>query len=195
VQNLDQQVIAAIGRHPLVRTVQLVGSRAQGRATTRSDWDFLIDSDDFHDVARDLRSLSAPLQPIAQQWDRLSSHYCWMLMLRGPTKIDLIFGDQPHQREPPWEPRRENVPGIDLHFWDWMLWLGGKEAAGQRDLVATELEKLYEHLLAPLGVRETPESLPAAIAAYGEARAQAEQRLGIQVPRDLEDEVLPTLGV
>ena len=188
-------MIAALRRHPSVRSVQLVGSRAEGRATARSDWDFLISTDDFGAVAACLPALCAPLDAIAQQWDRLSSCYCWMLMLRGPTKIDLIFGNQLHQPEPPWEPARDNLGAIDCHFWDWMLWLVGKEEAGNEDLVASELEKLFHHLLGPLGIRETPASISAAVAAYRDSRAQAETRFGCRVPRDLETEIAPVLNL
>ena len=72
-----------------------------GRATARSDWDFLVETADFGTVAAELDSFCALLAPLAQKWDRLSSRYCWMLILRGPTKVDLIFADQPHQPEPP----------------------------------------------------------------------------------------------
>src|SRR4051812_7171182 len=193
MEDYAQEVIAALERHPSVLWVRLAGSRAEGRATARSDWDFLVRSDDFDAAAAQLPLLCAPLRPMAQQWGRLSPGFCWMLMLRGPTKIDLIFPDQPHQPEPPWVPTRDNLAGIDVHFWDWLLWLSGKEAAGKRTLVAAELQKLYEHLLAPLAVRRQPRSLPAAIAAYRDARAQAEQRFGLLVPRDLEAEVAPAL--
>ena len=40
-----------VGAHPSVRSVQLVGSRAEGRATARSDWDFLIGTHDFSHVS------------------------------------------------------------------------------------------------------------------------------------------------
>ena len=193
MQTLDQRVIAALMRHPAVRRVELVGSRSEGRATARSDWDFLIDTDDFGAVAHDLPALCAPLAPIAMQWDRLSSFHCWMLMLRGPIKIDLIFPDQPHYQKPPWQPTRESLPAIDRHFWDWTLWLSGKEIAGKEDLVASELEKLTQHLLAPLGVRQTPDSVAAAISAYRDARCRAERCFGVQLPRDLENEVASTL--
>jgi hypothetical protein len=195
VSSLDQRVIAAVGGHPSVRSVQLVGSRAEGGATARSDWDFLVDAADFQAVAADLGALCAPLHPIGQQWDRLSSHYCWMLMLRGPTKVDLIFAYQPHEQEPPWKPNPKNLAAIDLHFWDWSLWLGGKEAAGKEDLVAVELEKLFEHLLSPLGVGKAPRSVPAAVAAYRAARTEAEERFALRVPRDLEDEVVAALSL
>jgi predicted nucleotidyltransferase len=65
-------------------SVELTGSRAEGRATERSDWDFCIDTDDFDALASDLPQLLAPLAPLAQQWDRLATHRCWMLILPGP---------------------------------------------------------------------------------------------------------------
>ena len=117
-----------------------------------------------------------------------------MLMLRGPVKVDLIFVDEPHTGESPWQPSRDNLAGIDAHFWDWMLWLKGKEAAGDANLVAAELEKAFGHLLAPLGVRQPPSSIPEALASYLEARANAEQRFGQRVSRELEAEVAPVLG-
>jgi hypothetical protein len=188
-------VITAVARHPSIGGVRLVGSRAEGRETPRSDWDFLIDTDDFRTVAAELPTLCAPLDPIAEQWDPLSSCWCWMLILRGPTKIDLIFPAQPHRPEPPWEPTRDNLAAIDRHFWDWMLWLGGKEAAGEQELVVSELPKLFEHLLAPLGVGQRPASVAAAVVAYRDARGQAERRFDLQVPRELEREVASALAV
>ena len=191
---LDQRVIAAVASHPSVRSIHLVGSRAEGRSTARSDWDFLVETDDFEWMADDLPALCAPLDPLAQQWDRLSSRYCWMLMLCGPAKIDLIFADQPHRCEPPWEVTGEALPAIDTHFWDWALWLHGKASAGADDLVAGELEKLHQHLLEPLGVPQSPSSVRAAVAAYRSARAAAEQRFNLRVRRDLEREVARSLG-
>jgi hypothetical protein len=191
--SLEQRVTDAIGAHPAVRSIRLTGSRAEGRATAFSDWDFAVEADDFAAVARDLHELSTPLAPIAEQWDRLSPHWCWMLMLEGPTKIDVVFLDEPHELEQPWEPTRESLPGIDRHFWDWALWLRSKEAAGKRELVASELEKLFRHLLGPLGVTTRPDSVAAAVAAYRDARATAELRFGCEVPRKLEAAVAPGL--
>jgi hypothetical protein len=107
-------------------------------------------------------------------------------MLRGPTKIDLIFPDEPHELEPPWQPSGESLAAIDAHFWDWALWLRSKEASGKADLVATELERLVQHLLGPLGATTRPASVADAVAAYREARDRAELRFGCRVPRDLE---------
>jgi predicted nucleotidyltransferase len=190
VADIERRVVSAVEDHPAVQDIDLVGSRAEGRATELSDWDFRVRANDFESLARDLPVLLAPLEPIAQQWDRLSPHQCWMLMLHGPVKIDLIFRDEPHQLEPPWEPRAENLPELDAHFWDWILWLGSKEASGKRDLVRAELQKLFEHLLGPIGVTRAPSSTREAIRLYLDARARAEGELGVNVPRRLENEVL-----
>src|SRR5207342_893733 len=112
--------IEALERHPAVRRVRLVGSRAAGTATAVSDWDFAVETDDFRAIARDIGTVLATLQPLAQQWDRLSETQCWMVMLPGPVKLDFIF-DEPHDDEPPWRPDRSNLAAIDAHFWDWAL--------------------------------------------------------------------------
>lgn len=188
---LAERVIAAVELHPAIRTIELVGSRAEGRATDLSDWDFRVETYDFASIARALPALLAPLEPLAQQWDRLSPEWCWMLILRGPAKVDLIFPDQPHTKEPPWQPSAGNLRAIEDHFWDWTLWLRGKESARKPGLVASELEKLFEHLLAPLGAERRPSSIGDAIALYRAARDSAEQRFGVAVPRDLERAVAP----
>jgi hypothetical protein len=191
--SLDRQVVSAVGGHPAVRTIDLAGSRADGRATAFSDWDFLVATDDFPALARDLPRLCAPLAPLAAQWDPLSPHQCWMLMLPGPIKVDLIFPDEPHELEPPWEPTGENLADVDRHFWDWVLWLRSKQESRKHELVAAELEKLFEHLLAPLWATARPESVAEAVAVYREARAAAERRLGVDVPRELEEAVASTV--
>ena len=148
---------------------------------------------DFAAVAEALPGLLAPLQPLAEQWDRLSDTWCWMLILRGPAKVDLIFPEEPHAKEGPWEPGPDTIAGIDGHFWDWMLWLRGKEAAGKEELVARELEKLFGHLLGPLGAEQAPSSVANAVAAYRAARGRAESRFGRTVSRELERAVAPSL--
>ena len=109
-----------------------------------------------------------------------------MLILRGPAKVDLIFPDEPHDNEPPWEPNAANLDAIDAHFWDWMLWLRSKHASAKTDLIASELEKLFDHLLLPLGVRQRPMSIAEAITQYRDARDDAEKRFGVAVARELE---------
>jgi hypothetical protein len=191
--DLGERVIRAVGGHPGVRRIRLVGSRAAGNAKQESDWDFRVEARDFAAVAAALPSLLAPLEPLAQQWDRLSHEQCWMLILRGPTKVDLIFPEEPHEHEPRWEPSADNLHALDAHFWDWMLWLWSKETGGKRDVVGSELRKLFDHLLDPLGVEEVPSSISEAVSSYRRARDRAEQRLGCAISRELDSEVAPKL--
>jgi hypothetical protein len=55
--------------------------------------------------------------------------------------------------------------------------------------VPTELGKMHEHLLAPLGVDRARLSVRAAVAAYTSARGRAEERFGAEVPRVVEEAV------
>jgi hypothetical protein len=192
--HLDERVIRALARHPEVRRVELVGSRATGEAREESDWDFRVEAEDFASVAAAFPDLVAPLEPLVQQWDRLSDQQCWMLILLGPTKVDLIFPDEPHEHEPPWVPSADTLQALDGHFWDWILWLRAKEASGKNELVATELCKLFDHLLQPLGVEDIPRSLSDAVARYRAARDRAESRTRHVVSRKLEREVARVLG-
>jgi hypothetical protein len=157
-----------------------------------SDWDFVVATDDFDAVTADIGRLVAPLRPLAEQWDPLSAQWCYMLMLRGPVKVDLIF-DHRHEPEPPWTPAPQALMRIDDHFWDWVLWLAAKVLAGRRRLVESELEKMFRHLLGPVGVRDMPDSLHAAVQSYLEARSALERRFAVRVPRELEREVLPVV--
>jgi nucleotidyltransferase-like protein len=181
---LDERVIGAVAPHPAVRRIELAGSRAEGRATELSDWDFLVETDHFEDLAAELPALIAGLEPLAQQWDRLSPSWCYMLILRGPVKVDLIFPEEPHLEDPPWRPDGENLAAVDAHFWDWVLWLRSKEAAGKAELVASELVKLFDHLLRPLGAGQAPSSVAGAVEMYRSLRAH---------PTELEQEVAPAL--
>ena len=183
-----------MGSHPTVTEVRLIGSRAESRATAFSDWDFQVATDDFPSVRDALPRLLEPLEPLVQQWDRLSRRHCWMLIVPGPAKVDLLFPGEPHELEPPWEASAGNLEAIDAHFWDWMLWLKAKEAAGKADLVARELAKLFDHLLGPLGVEAPPTSLHEALAVYRRARERAERSFGASVRRELEAAVAPALG-
>jgi predicted nucleotidyltransferase len=189
---IGDEAIAALERHPAVRSVRLVGSRADGTATALSDWDFEVDTADFPAVARDIKFLLDPLRPLTQQWDRLSVTWCWMVMLSGPVKLDFIF-DAAHENEPPWQPTSANLVAIDWHFWDWLLWLASKQAVRNTVVVRAELEKLWVHILSPLGVASRPGSLRDAVSSYVTARDRLEQRLDVRVPPDLEDQVRPVI--
>jgi hypothetical protein len=189
------RVRAALLVHPHVRAVTLVGSRASGTPVPLSDWDLEVDVDDLDLVEPDLPSLVAVLSPIAEQWDPLGpeDYRCYMLMLAGPTKVDLIFPGTPHGPSPAWEPGPETLGAIDRHFWDWILWLAAKEQAGRRTLVDEQLELLHTYLLGPMGVRTIPRSIADVTRAYLEARVRQEARFDVKVPRRLQDEVLPVL--
>ena len=190
---VPERAMNAVERHRHVTRVRLVGSRAQGSATALSDWDFAVETDDFPAVARDIGPLLTTLRPLAQQWDRLSNTHCWMLLLRGPIKLDFIFSE-PHIQEPPWRPEPSNLAAIDFHFWDWALWLRSKQLAGKSAIVATDLHTMFGHLLQPIGVEAVPTSLDAAVVSYVTARDRLEGRFGVAVSRGLEDEVRPALN-
>jgi len=186
-------VKAALLPHRHVRGVELVGSRANGSSTPLSDWDFVVATDDFGAVARALPAVVSALEPLAQQWDRISEYPCYMLMLIGPVKVDLIFPGEPYESLPPWRVSAETLEGIDRHFWDWILWLASKREKGQDELVRRELAKMSEHLLRPLGVDRVPGSIEAAFESYRIARDEREREFGLEVSRRLEHEVLPAL--
>jgi hypothetical protein len=158
-----------------------------------SDWDFEVMTDGFDAVARELPALVAELEPLAQQWDRISEYPCYMLMLIGPVKVDLIFPGEPYESLPPWRVSAETLDGLDRHFWDWILWLASKREKGQDELVRHELVKMSEHLLRPLGVDRVPGSIEAALETYRFARDRRERELGVEVSRRLEREVLPAV--
>jgi hypothetical protein len=195
----DADIAAAVRTallgHPHVIAVELVGSRARGTPSPLSDWDFTVEVSNFAGVTADMPALVAELEPLSQQWDRLGpdDYCCYMLMLAGPVKIDLIFPGVPHRPEPPWEVAPGTLDGIDQHFWDWVLWMAAKEQSGKRDLVQHELTKMSEHMLKPMAVDRVPGSIHTATVEYLSARERLESSLGIHVSRRLELEVLPVL--
>jgi hypothetical protein len=192
--NIAAVVEAALLLHPGIRAVELVGSRADGSATRLSDWDFVVVTDRFDEVARALPTLVAGLDPLAQQWDRISEYPCYMLLLSGPVKVDLIFPGEPYESRPPWTVTAETLDGIDQHVWDWILWLVSKRERREDELVQRELVKMHDHLLRPMGVNQVPRSIEAAVERYRSARDERERAFGIQVTRRREREVLPVLS-
>ncbi|MGH9247122.1 MAG: nucleotidyltransferase domain-containing protein [Acidimicrobiales bacterium] len=191
-RDLAREVPDALSTHPNVTAVELIGSRARGEATELSDWDFHVDTSDFDAVATDLTGRVAALDPIAGLWDPLSEHHVYAFILPGPVKVDLLF-DEPHELAPPWSPSAATLPDIDVHFWDWTLWLAGKVYAGKHELVAAELEKMWRHLLAPIGVTSAPASLHEAVDRYVTVRRKLEELYGTPVRRRLADEVMPVV--
>jgi hypothetical protein len=176
-----------------VQSVELAGSRAGGSATPLSDWDFLVETDDLDMLSAALPKLVGPLEPLVEQWDPLADHATYMLILRGPLRVDLIFPGERAERRPPWELRPETLAAIDSHFWDWILWLAAKRARGLDELVRDELAKMHGFLLGPLGVDAPPATMDEALDLYLIASKHAEERLGIGVSRALREEVLPAV--
>jgi hypothetical protein len=179
--------------HPGIRAVELVGSRADGSPTPLSDWDFIVVTDRFGDVARALPELVTPLDPLAQQWDRISDYPCYMLLLEGPVKVDLIFPEEPYESLPPWTVSADTLDGIDQHLWDWILWLASKREKRQDELVGRELVKMRDHLLGPLGIDRVPASIETAVERYRSARDAREREFGLRVTRRRERAVLSVL--
>jgi hypothetical protein len=192
--DLVARVRAAVGRSPAIREVELVGSRARGDPTELSDWDFLLQTDDVDGVAHALPSLVEPLEPLAAQWDRLSEEATYyMLILAGGVKVDFVLHRSPDV-QPPWVVTPETLAAVDAHFWDWILWLGGKQLRGETKLVGFMLRELmFEHLLLPVGVERRPTSIAEAVELYQAARGERERELSVDVPRELENAVLPRL--
>ena len=185
--NLEDDVQAAIAPHPSVTSVTLAGSRARGTETPLSDWDFQVETSDFEALSRALPELVDPLGPLSRQWDRYSPHPTYMLMMPGPIKLDLLFLGRVNEPRPPWTLSAETLPGIDDHFWDWVLWLASKQ---DEQLVREERALMHEQLLGPLGVPSVPANVEAAVDSYLAAREAAEHRFGVHVNRTLGDEVL-----
>ena len=184
-----EDVRDVVAQYPSVKSVTLVGSRARGDATPLSDWDYSVEADDFPAVRDVLPSLVAPLAPLTTLWDRLADRATFMLILRGPAKVDLLFDDVPNEVLPPYDVNEQSLRAIDSHFWDWSLWLVSKQAKGKSDLVLSELEKMAWYILSPMGIDQTPGDLAEAVELYLHARGEHEQRFGIRLDRELGAEV------
>jgi hypothetical protein len=181
--------ISAVATHSAVTRVELAGSRSRGTHEELSDWDFAVETSDFASVARDLPSLVMALEPLAAQWEPLGHFPVYMLLLRGPTKVDYLFLDHSQESRPPLKPSPETLPAIDAHFWDWIWWLATKASAGRDDLVKQHWPRLYRHLLEPAGADTVPDSIEPAIRDFLVRRGELEREYGLEVSRALEDEV------
>lgn len=189
MRKLAELAISAVARHPAVTRVELAGSRSRGTHEALSDWDFAVTSSDFAWIARDLPVLVEPLEPLAAQWEPLGHFPVYMLILRGPTKVEYLFLGHSQQAKGPVEPSAGALPAVDAHFWDWIWWLATKASVGRDDLVAQHWPKLYRHLLEPMGAETPPDRIDAAIRVYLHRRGELERRYGVEVPRALEREV------
>jgi predicted nucleotidyltransferase len=183
------QVIRLLADQQAIRSVRLVGSRAEGRATPLSDWDFAVDTHDFESAAVVLPRLIRSLSPLGTFWDPLSRRQCFSAILPGARKVDFIF-QEPHRPKPPYTAGADALASMDVHFWDWAIWLAAKEAGHHRELVTKELQKMHKYLLRPLGVPRAPATLLEATQAYLSARSGAERRFRTQVDRRLSEECI-----
>jgi hypothetical protein len=165
---------------PAVASIDLVGSRERGDAMPYSDWDFKLTTFDFSSVAARLPDLVAPLGPLGQFWDPLAAEWCYILMMRGPFGVDLIF-DEGHDLEPPWIATDETLPAIDTHFWNWIWWLSTKDRRGMADRVAEELDRMQWFLLGPFGNTRVPRGIADAVACYIAARGVQNRALALDV--------------
>ena len=182
---------ALLQASPLVTTVELCGSRASGTAGRYSDRGFCVSTEDFATLASELSGLVRALEPLVEQWDRLSDEACYMLVVRGPTKIDVIFPAVPHEHEPPWVIDAATLSAIDDHFWDWVLFLTSKVDAGNDSLVEAQLATMRDHILVPMGITAPTTSLHDAVEQYVAARNRCTQRFGVAPGRRAEFEVVP----
>jgi predicted nucleotidyltransferase len=186
---LEARVIETLLAHPAVTTARLAGSRARGTANAFSDWDFAVESSDFLALARDLPRVVEALEPLSAMWDPYADFYCFMMLLRGPVRVDILFLEQKHEPGPPWQLTRQTLPAIDCHFWDWINWAGSKVAAGDSGHLEWHLPLLSRMLLQPIGAAAIPRTVEEAVRLYVAARSAAEKRFGLRVSRELEEEV------
>lgn len=193
-KNIDISTIIPelLMKHPAVRSVVLAGSRMRGNATDQSDWDFSVEVTDFVAVSVALPILTNRLKPLSQLWDPLSRHACYMIILRGPIKVDIIFNRLQQQR-PPWIINSDTIAQVNSHFWDWILWIAGKEISGRKNMVSDELKKMYVHLLEPLGCARSPNSVEEAVVYFVSSFRQQESLLHTKVDPALEIEVIKYL--
>ena len=174
----------ALEAREVISSVVLGGSRAQGTATELSDWDLYVEGDPEGMIV-EIPALVASHRPLAAFWEPLSEQAGYMVVMDGPTKVDIFATGASRQIQPPWLLTADTLPSIDGHFWDWILWLGGKTLRDERQLVADELVKMHGFLLRPMGVAFAPASLAEAVASYREARARAVGAFRVAVPQEL----------
>ena len=187
------RIVRTLSGHSSLANVRLVGSRAERRATETSDWDFLIDTDDFPGAEVALPRRVAALSPLGTFWDPFGTYECFIALLSGPRKVDFIF-EVAHSPSPPYMPSRDNLATMDVHFWDWTVWLVSKQARGQTALVTSELAKMHDLLTGPLGVDRPVYTIEEAVRTYLRARRRAEERFQSWVDPRLSSEALRFLA-
>jgi hypothetical protein len=178
-------------KHPAILRVELTGSRLRGNASEWSDWDFSVETTDFRAVSAAIPVLTKSLNPLAHLWDPLSRHAVYMMILKGPIKVDLMF-NRLQQKKSPWIISRDTLAQVNSHFWDWILWIASKEASGKKD-ASKELKKMYSFLLEPLGCTKRPNSVQEAVRGYLTAFKRQKNSLNTEVDPSLGTEVIKGL--
>ncbi len=80
----SDSIRAAVLADPCVRSVKLIGPRADGTATELSDWDYHIAfTDAVATAGRRLPGPGSSLNPLAAQWDPLSTQPVYLIVLPG----------------------------------------------------------------------------------------------------------------
>jgi predicted nucleotidyltransferase len=184
--------MTALERCSAITSVTLGGSRGRGTATELSDWDLYLAGDPVAMMA-EVPAIVASFRPLAAFWEPLAEEAGYMVVLDGPTKVDVFPRGGRRPIQAPWVVGAETLAQIDGHFWDWALWLGGKTLRDEQELVAAELIKMHGFLLQPLGVAAAPTSLDEACAVYDRARAAAMDALGVLVDPELGRQVANAL--
>jgi predicted nucleotidyltransferase len=175
-----------------VTSVTLGGSRERGRATELSDWDLYLEGDTGAMMVQ-VPEVVASFGPLAAFWEPLAEEAGYMVVLDGPIKVDVFPRGGRRRIQRPWVLSAETLVQIDGHFWDWSLWLGGKTLRSEHELVAKELKKMRDFLLAPIGVAAAPKTLGEAVDVYLRARASAMNALGVSVDPELGRQVSDAL--
>jgi predicted nucleotidyltransferase len=192
-QEFVNKVMGLFTNQLAIRSVRLVGSRAEGRAAPLSDWDFAVETTDFERAAASLPRIVAQLAPLGTFWDPLSRHQCFIAILPGPRKVDFIFNEL-HQAQRPYVVDPETLAVMDVHFWDWTIWLVAKEACQHHEMVTNELRRMHAFLLGPLGVIGVPTTIVEAVHSYLDARIEGEKRYHVTVNPRLSTECLRFLS-
>jgi hypothetical protein len=178
-QGVVWDVVESIRRHPHVKSVMLVGSRAEKTATSLSDWDFVIDSEEPKRIFEDLPAIVGSFAPLGALWDPLADdHRNYIAVFPSLVTLDLHL-DLPPPAHVPWTVSGETLAAVDTHFWNWALWLKGKTVHGRDELVAVELLKMHRFLLHPLGCESPPTTLRESVSCYLDARKNAETKTGV----------------
>jgi deazaflavin-dependent oxidoreductase (nitroreductase family) len=184
-----RELAQGAGAGPGVREVRLAGSAAAGDRTALSDWDYELVVDDDAALDRLERSVRARTT-LGVFWDPLSERANLVVLLDGPTKVDLVVPERPSPVTiDAWEATAESLPQIDTHFWDWTLWLGAKHLRGRAELVTAELTKMHRALLAPLGVPAPPATIGEAVRSFVAARDSRAAELGVEIDDRLRRQV------